>query len=305
VHVHVVAGTEGLGRDPDPDAVLDDDVAGGAEVLLLGSGPRLDAATIERLGCRGLVRYGVGVEKIDLEAAARNGMWVVRVADYGTEAVASHAVTLALAGLRRLREADARVRAGEWGFVELRPLHLFSTLTAGVVGSGRIGSYAARLFAGLGFRVLAHDPVAPPPEGAEAVPLERLLAESDVVSLHAPGPADGRPLLGPDELALMREGSVLVNTARGALVDTEALVSALERGRLGGAALDVLEGEEGIFYADCRDAPITSGLLPRLHALPNVLISPHTAYYTDHALRDTVERSLANCLAFAAGEPYA
>jgi D-specific alpha-keto acid dehydrogenase len=94
----------------------------------------------------------------------------------------------------------------------------------------------------------------------------------------------------------MRPGAVVVNTARGALVDTEALAGALERGRLGGAALDVLEGEEGIFYADCRGRPIESELLLRLHRLPTVLISPHTAYYTDRALSDTVERSLTNCL---------
>jgi D-specific alpha-keto acid dehydrogenase len=99
----------------------------------------------------------------------------------------------------------------------------------------------------------------------------------------------------------MKSGAVIVNTGRGALVDTEALVSALERGRLGGAALDVVEGEEGIFYADRRDTPIDRPLWLRLHRLPNVLISPHIAYYTDHALRDTVENSLTNCLTHARG----
>ena len=96
----------------------------------------------------------------------------------------------------------------------------------------------------------------------------------------------------------MKRGAFIVNTARGALVDTEALVRALESCRLGGAALDVLEGEEEFFYADCSDKPIDSNLLLRLHRLPNVLISPHTAYYTDHALRDTIENSIINCVAF-------
>lgn len=96
----------------------------------------------------------------------------------------------------------------------------------------------------------------------------------------------------------MKHGAVIVNTGRGSLLETEALLPALEDGRLGGAALDVLEGEEGIFYADCRDKPLATGPLPRLQELPNVLISPHTAYYTDHALSDTVENSLTNCLAF-------
>jgi D-specific alpha-keto acid dehydrogenase len=102
----------------------------------------------------------------------------------------------------------------------------------------------------------------------------------------------------------MKAGAVIVNTGRGALLDTEALVCGLESGRLGGAVLDVLEGEEGIFYADCSAKPIESQLLLRLHKLPTVLISPHTAYYTDHALRDIVEQSLANCLKFAGGDQH-
>jgi D-specific alpha-keto acid dehydrogenase len=102
----------------------------------------------------------------------------------------------------------------------------------------------------------------------------------------------------------MKHGAFIVNTGRGSLVDTEALIAALESGRLGGAALDVLEGEEGIFYADCRNKPIESEPLLRLQRLPNVLISPHTAYYTDHALSDTVENSLINCLNFEGGKQH-
>src|SRR5204863_5288466 len=111
-------------------------------------------------------------------------------------------------------------------------------------------------------------------------------------------------LLDRRRIERMKHGAVIVNTARGALLDTEALVCALEGGRLGGAALDVLEGEDGIFYADCSDKPIENHLLRRLHRLSNVLISPHTAYYTDHALSDTVENSLANCLKFARRDPH-
>jgi D-specific alpha-keto acid dehydrogenase len=133
------------------------------------------------------------------------------------------------------------------------------------------------------------------------VSLGELLQQSDIVTLHTPLTAETQHLLDRRRIDWMKHGAVIVNTGRGALVDTEALVRALESGRLGGAALDVLEGEEGIFYADCRDRPIESPLLLRLHGLPNVLISPHTAYYTDHALRDTVEHSLTNCLKFAGG----
>jgi D-specific alpha-keto acid dehydrogenase len=116
------------------------------------------------------------------------------------------------------------------------------------------------------------------------------------VTLHTPLTDETHHLLDRRRIEEIKQGAVVVNTGRGALLDTEALVCALEAGRLGGAALDVLEGEEGIFYADRRATPIESRLLLRLHELPNVLISPHTAYYTDRALSDTVERSLTNCL---------
>jgi D-specific alpha-keto acid dehydrogenase len=126
-----------------------------------------------------------------------------------------------------------------------------------------------------------------------------LLEQSDIVTLHTPLTAETYHLLDRRRIERMKHGAVIVNTGRGALLDTEALARALESGRLGGAALDVLEGEEEIFYADCSDRPIQSNLLLRLHRLPNVLISPHTAYYTDHALSDMVVNSLANCLTFA------
>ena len=129
-----------------------------------------------------------------------------------------------------------------------------------------------------------------PTTSADYVSLGALLEQSDIVTLHTPLTAETHHLLDRRRIERMKHGAVVVNTGRGALVDTEALVRALESGRLGGAALDVLEGEEGIFYADCRGTPIESRLWLRLHTLPNVLITPHTAYYTDHALRDTVEQ---------------
>jgi D-specific alpha-keto acid dehydrogenase len=143
---------------------------------------------------------------------------------------------------------------------------------------------------------LAHDRC--PKAAADYVPLGELLRRSDIVTLHTPLTPDTHHLLDRQRIERMKPGAVIVNTARGALLDTEALVSGLESGRLGGAALDVLEGEEGVFYADCSDKLVESQQLLRLHKLPNVLISPHTAYYTDHALRDTVENSITNCLKF-------
>jgi len=131
-----------------------------------------------------------------------------------------------------------------------------------------------------------------------------LLQLADIVTLHTPLNADTHHLVNRQRIAQMKDGAFIINTGRGSLLDTEALVAALESGRLGGAALDVLEGEEGIFYADCRDKPIDSEPLLRLHRMPNVLISPHTAYYTDHALSDTVKNSLINCLNFESGKQH-
>jgi D-specific alpha-keto acid dehydrogenase len=144
--------------------------------------------------------------------------------------------------------------------------------------------------------VLAYD--IQPRSSADYVPLDELLLQSDIVTLHTPLTADTHHLLNRRRIEQMKHGAYVINTGRGGLVDTDALVSALESGRLGGAALDVIEGEEGIFYSDCRTTPIESKQLLRLQELPNVLISPHTAYYTDHALTDTVENTIINCRQF-------
>jgi D-3-phosphoglycerate dehydrogenase / 2-oxoglutarate reductase len=266
--VRIVSGPGGTS-----EAIVE--VAGRADVILAGSGPRFDAATLGRLRCRGIVRSGVGVETIDLEAAHAAGMWVARVADYGTDAVALHTVTLALAGVRRLLEADRRTRAGEWGFAELRPLHLPSALLAGVVGFGRIGRRVAELLAGLGFSVIAHDPVSPVDMRGvtAAASLDELLMVSDLVTLHAPPPADGSYLLGAAQLGSMREGAVLVNTARGSLVDPAALVEGLRHGRPGTAALDVFQREPA-------DPSIYATVAERM------ILTPHMAWYTEESEHD-------------------
>lgn len=268
------------------------DVAGDADVIMAGSRPRFDASVIERLSCRAIVRYGVGVDSIDLEAAERSGMWVVRVSDYGTEAVAVHAVTLALTATRRLREADASVRAGRWSFADLRPLHLPSTLTAGVVGFGRIGRYTAGLLAGLGFRVLATDPyaeVASDSFRVTAATLADLLAECDIVSLHLPGMAGDRPLLDSAALARMKEGSVLVNTARGSLVDTRALAGGMKMDRPRLAALDV-------FRPEPADLATFDGVADRL------ILSPHMAWYTRESETDMRTKAAQDAARLVRGE---
>jgi D-specific alpha-keto acid dehydrogenase len=279
-------------------------LARGNRCVSIGHKTRVTNTTLTALGEAGVTYVctrSVGCNHLDVEYAERVGLRVETVA-YSPDSVADYTLMLMLMVLRHARPLVRRADVHDYRLHEDRGREL-RDLTVGVIGAGRIGAAVMDRLRGFGCRTLAHDirPKAP----GEYVALGALLEQSDVITLHTPLTAQTHRLLDRRRIERMKPGAVIVNTARGALVDTEALASALERGRLGGAALDVLEGEEGIFYADCRDAPITSGLLLRLHALPNVLISPHTAYYTDHALRDTVERSLANCLAFAAGEPHA
>ena len=256
-----------------PGATADEivDVAADAVVIISGSLPEFTADVFARLPrLQALVRAGIGLDNIDLEAARDAGILVVNVPDYGTEAVAQHTLAMALAAVRRLGEADRIVRSGEWGFADLRPIHLPAESVAGVVGFGRIGRRVAALLAAVGFgRVVVHDPFAD--VGAtELVSLTDLLSVSDLVCLHAPPPADGSHLLGSIELTLMKPGSVLVNTARGALVDDAALAVALSEGAPRVAALDV-------FRPEPPDLEAFEGVEDRL------LLSPHMAWYTEES----------------------
>lgn len=279
-----------LGDGGSPAEILD--VAGDAEVILAGSRPRFDAGVLDGLRCRGIVRYGIGVDTIDLAAARARGVAVARVSDYGTEAVAFHAVATAMALFRRLPEADSGLRSGSWGVAGLRPLHLPSVSTAGVVGYGRIGRQASSYLRGLGFTVCASDAYVdiPPDDGVAAVPLDALLESSDIVLLHAPGDPSGRPLIGAAELARMKPGSVLVNTARGSLVDLPALVEALASGRPGFAALDV-------FPTEPPDAEVFAAVADR------VLLTPHMAWYTDESEADMRRKACQEAARLLRGEP--
>ncbi len=273
-------------------------VAAGAEVILAGAAPRFDAATLEELSCRAIVRLGVGVDGVDLDTARSLGIWVVNVPDYGTEAVALHAVTLVLASIRRLTTADRQLRDGSWGIANLRPLRLPSGMTVGVIGFGRIGRRVAALLAGLGFAgVLVSDPAVEATEVTSTlrdapgrlVSMEELLAGSDVVTLHAPPPDRGY-LIGASELAGMKDGAVLVNTARGVLIDTGALVEALGDNRPGFAALDVFESEP-------PDISLFSPVADR------VILTPHMSWYTEESELELRRQAAAEARRILDSEP--
>jgi D-specific alpha-keto acid dehydrogenase len=278
-----------------PASEANADLARGNHCISVDHKTRLANATLlalSRAGVTYVSTRSVGYDHIDVKYAQSIGIAVENVA-YSPDSVADYTLMLMLMLVRYARSIVSRSDAHDYRLGELRGKEL-RDLTVGVIGTGRIGSAVIGRLRGFGCRILAYD--SRPKTSADHVPCGELLHRSDVVTLHTPLTADTHHLLDRDRIEQMKQGAFVVNTGRGALVDTEALIAALERGRLGGAALDVLEGEEGIFYRDCRGRPPESQPFARLHRLPNVIVSPHTAYYTDHALNDIVERTLTNCV---------
>ena len=262
--------------------------AGDADVLINQYVPITGEVLDALPRCRLVVRYGVGVDNVDVAAATERGVWVANVPDYGRDEVADHTLALALAVLRGVVVLDRSVRDGVWDLEAARPLHRLATLTYGVVGCGAIGRAVARRAAGLGMRVLGYDiPQVRSEPPIERVPLEGLLEAADVVSLHAALTPESHHLIGAAALGRMRPTAFLVNTARGGLVDAAALLAALDAGALAGAALDVLEGEP----------PDELGW--RLARHPRVVATPHAAWYSEeafHTLKTEVAREALRVL---------
>jgi D-specific alpha-keto acid dehydrogenase len=273
------------------------ELARGNGCVSVGHKTRVTNATLlalSRIGVTYVSTRSIGCDHVDVEYAERVGIAVETVV-YSPDSVADYTLMLMLMLVRNARAVMRRADARDYRLHDTRGKEL-RDLTIGVVGTGRIGAAVVERLRGFGCRLLAYDHR--PKASADYVPIGELLRESDVVTLHTPLNADTHHLLSRRRIEQMKQGAFVVNTGRGPLLDTEALVRALECGRLGGAALDVLEGEEGIFYADCRGRRVESESLERLQRMPNVIVSPHTAYYTDRALRDIVEATLANCTRF-------
>ncbi|NGN91226.1 D-lactate dehydrogenase VanH-A [Nocardioides sp. KC13] len=252
---------------------------------------------LHKVGIRYISTRSIGFNHIDVDFAASIGITVGNVS-YSADSVADYTLMLMLMAVRQAKATIRRTDAHDYrpGATRGRELR---DLTVGVVGTGRIGAAVIDRLRGFGCDVLAHD-VRPRPaaDGVEHVTLDTLVERSDIVTLHAPLTGESHHLLDRRRIGRMRPGAYVVNTGRGALIETPALVEALEDERLSGAALDVIEGEEGIFYADLRGREVPNGWLARLQEMPNVLVSPHIAYFTDHALMDTVENSIVNCREF-------
>jgi D-specific alpha-keto acid dehydrogenase len=278
-------------------------LAFGHECVSVGHKDHIANATLlalRRVGVRYISTRSIGYDHIDVEYAKSIGITVANVS-YSPGGVADFTVMLMLMLIRNAMAVLARAAAHDYRLSDA-PGKELRDLTVGIIGTGRIGTAVIDRLSAFGCRILACD--SRPKTGVDHRPLEEVLQQSDIVTLHTPLDARTYHLLDGPRIAQMKRGAFIVNTGRGALIDTEALIRALESGRLGGAGLDVLEGEQGIFYADRRNDPVESDVLRRLHALPTVIISPHTAYYTDHAVRDIVENSLLNCLEIARGRRH-
>jgi D-lactate dehydrogenase len=274
--------------------------AAGAEAVCVFVNDSVDRPCLEQLaksGIRLVALRCAGFNQVDLKAARELGITVTRVPAYSPHAVAEHAVALLMTLNRKIHRAYNRVREHNFSLSGLVGFDLHGK-TVGILGTGKIGQCTAQIFRGFGTHILAHDPF-PALEWAAAheveyTSLERLLKESDVISLHMPLTPETHHLLDRDRLALAKPGAYLINTSRGKLVDSMALVESLKSGHLGGVALDVYEEEEGIFFEDHSGEVLQDDTLALLLSLPNVLVTSHQAFLTREALHEIARVTVGN-----------
>ncbi|TMV65673.1 2-hydroxyacid dehydrogenase, partial [Thioclava sp. BHET1] len=285
-----------------PDTAV---LAAGAEAVCAFVNDRLDAATLAALreaGIRLIALRCAGYNNVDLVAAARLGIALARVPAYSPHAVAEHAVALMLALNRKIHRAWARVREGNF---ELEGLLGFDMAgkTAGIVGTGQIGTVIARILTGFGCRVLVSDPKISADclaLGVEPVALEQLFAQSDIISLQCPLTPETHHLVNAASVARMKPGVMLINTSRGAVVETRAVIDGLKSGQIGALGIDVYEEEGDLFFEDLSSRGIPDDVFARLLTFPNVIVTGHQGFFTTEALQAIAATTIANVPAFAA-----
>ncbi len=283
-------------------------LAEGCEAVCAFVNDELDEPALAGLAACGVKLVALrcaGFNNVDLAAAEKLGIRVMRVPEYSPHAVAEYCLGLLLAANRHIHKAYSRVREGNFELKGLLGFDLHGK-TVGVVGTGRIGRIFCQLLSGFGCRILACDPYPQKDAidaGAEYVELDRLLVESHVITLHCPLTPETHHLIDDTALAQCRDGVLLVNTSRGGLVDTEAVIRHLKSRKIGGLALDVYEEESGIFFENLSDEVIDDDVLMRLMTFPNVLVTSHQAFFTTEALENITRVTLGNLDAFARGEP--
>lgn len=280
------------------------ELARGYDSLSIITNP-LDAELLARfhdLGVRGISTRTVGYDHIDLVAAEELGIRVAN-APYPPNGVADYTIMMILMATRKMKLIEEATRYQDFGLKGKigRPL---SSCTVGVVGTGAIGEAVCRRLEGFGCRILANDPYEKESLRGlvEYTTLDELLAASDIVTLHAPGLPQNAHMIDAAAFARMKEGVVLVNAARGALIDTAALIDAVESGHVGAAALDTIENEAGLYYHDLSREALPNRDRAVLMSYPNVIVTPHMAFYTDEAVENMIANSCEALLAFSRGE---
>jgi D-lactate dehydrogenase len=282
------------------------DLAKGCHAVCLFVNDQLNAAVSERLAGFGIKLVALrcaGFNNVDLVAAKENGISVVRVPAYSPHAVAEHAVALILTLNRKTHKAYNRVREGNFSLERLTGFDLYGK-TVGVIGTGRIGKAFCEIMTGFGCKVLAFDLVANKQmeeKGVLYLPLTELLEQADIISLHCPLNEQTRHIINSHTIGMMKAGVMLINTSRGALVNTVDAIGALKTGRIGYLGLDVYEQEETLFFNDLSENIIQDDLILRLLSFPNVLITSHQGFFTEEALSEIARVTLNNVSDFEAG----
>jgi len=281
-------------------------LAQGNEAVCIFVNDRLDEEVIKVLGAVGIRLIALrcaGFNNVDLHAAARANIPVCRVPSYSPHAIAEHTLGMVLTLNRKLHRAYNRVREGNFDLEGLLGFDLHGK-TVGIAGTGKIGRLVARIFGGFGCRVMCHDPYPTDDLPFPYVGLEELFATADIVTLHCPLTPQTHHMVNDCAIARMKTGVMLINTSRGAVVDTRAVVRGLKSGKIGTLGLDVYEEEADLFFQDLSDKIIDDDVFARLLTFPNVLITAHQAFFTKEALTSIAETTLANVSSFeATGQP--
>jgi D-lactate dehydrogenase len=275
-------------------------ISEGAAAVCLFANDHADADAIDRLarsGIKLIALRAAGFDNVDLCAARTHGITVCRVPAYSPNAVAEHAFALILSLVRKTHRAYDRIREGNFSLDGLLGFDLAGK-TIGIVGVGKIGSVVARIARGFGCDVIGSDPFPSDVVGVRFCALDVLLTVSDIVTLHCPLSETTRHLINQDALDRLKAGAILVNTSRGAVIDTPAVISALEGNRLGGLAIDVYEKEANLFFEDHSGQPMFDDQFARLLSFPNVLVTGHQGFFTAEALTNIADTTIANLDAF-------
>lgn len=278
-------------------------LAQGFDAVCVFVNDKLDAALLAELhgyGIKTIALRCAGFNNVDVKRANELGLQVVRVPAYSPHAVAEHAVALILTLNRKTHKAYNRVRENNFSLERLEGFDLYGK-TVGVIGTGKIGGVFAGIMKGFGCKVLAYDPYPDTKLGLEYASLDELLSASDIVSLHCPLTPQTYHIINEASIDKMKQGLMLINTSRGGLIDTYAVIQALKHGKIAYLGIDVYEQEEALFFQDLSELIIQDDLIARLMSFPNVLITAHQAFFTENALNQIADTTLHNLYTLSQG----